>query len=81
MKAETYSYLTEDYHENKKPKGKKKKKCVKKGKLTFAEYKHCLEANKPFRKKKIKLDVDNLDVKTHKEFIKKKNYIRRIVNI
>ena len=80
MKAETYSYLTEDYHENKKPKGKKKK-CVKKGKLTFAEYKHCLEANKPFRKKKIKLDVDNLDVKTHKEFIKKKNYIRRIVNI
>ena len=33
----------------------KKKKCVKKGKLTFAEYKHCLEANKPFRKKKLNL--------------------------
>ena len=26
--------------------------------------------------KKIKLDVDNLDVKTHKEFIKNSNYIR-----
>ena len=37
-----------------KTKNQKAKKSVSR-KETFEEYKHCLEANKPFRKKKLNL--------------------------
>ena len=51
LRLKTYSYLTDENDENKKAKGTKK--CFKKGKLKFEDYKHCLEPaqpqNKPIR--------------------------------
>ena len=42
LKTKTNSYLTEDNDEDKKKKSRKK--CDKKRKLKFEDYKHCLEA-------------------------------------
>ena len=42
LKTKTNSYLTEDNDEDKKEKSRKK--CDKKRKLKFEDYKHCLEA-------------------------------------
>ena len=41
LRSETYSYLTDDSSEDKKAKGTKK--CVKKAKLKFGNYKNRLE--------------------------------------
>ena len=42
LRAETYSYLTDDDFENKKSKGTKS--CFIKGKSKFEDYKNCLDA-------------------------------------
>ena len=42
LRQKTYSYLTNDNNETKKPENTKK--CVIKWKLKFGNYKHCLEA-------------------------------------
>ena len=42
LRVELYSYLTDDSSEDKKAKGTKK--CVRKRKLKFEDYKNCLEA-------------------------------------
>ena len=42
LRVEMYSYLTDDSSEDKKAKGTKK--CVRKRKLKFEDYKNCLEA-------------------------------------
>ena len=42
LRVEMYSYLTDDSSEDKKAKGTKK--CVRKRKFKFEDYKNCLEA-------------------------------------
>ena len=42
LRAKTYSYLIDDGNEDKKAKGTKK--CIIKRKLTFENYKNCLDA-------------------------------------
>ena len=59
VKANRYSYLTDDNDENKKAKGTKK--CVVRQKLKFKGCKNCLEANL--------LDGDS-SRENHKEFMK-----------
>ena len=72
LRAKTYSYLTDDGSEDKKTKGTKK--CVMKRKLTFENYKNCLEATQLKIKinhlEKSKSDIDSIK-ENHKEFIKK----------
>ena len=62
LRAETYSYLTDDSSEDKR--AKDKKKCVIKRKLKFENYKNCLEANKHENKmnclEKNKINIDSL---------------------
>ena len=58
LRAETYSYLTDDSSEDKR--AKDKKKCVIKRKLKFENYKNCLEATQlenkiTYPEKKMKL--------------------------
>ena len=60
LRAETYSYLTDDDFENKKSKGAKS--CFIKGKSKFEDYKNCLDATQLEHKinhlEKYKNDVD-----------------------
>ena len=42
LRSKTYIHLIEDGSKDKKPKGTKK--CIKKGKLKFENYKNCIEA-------------------------------------
>ena len=60
LRAETYSYLTDDDFENKKSKGTKS--CFIKGKNKFEDYKNCLDATQLEHKinhlEKYKNDVD-----------------------
>ena len=62
LRAETYSYLTDDSSEDKR--AKDKKKCVIKRNLKFENYKNCLEANKHENKmnclEKNKINIDSL---------------------
>ena len=57
LRPKTYSYLTNDNNETKKPENTKK--CVMKWKLEFGNYKHCLETtqleNKISKLEKIEL--------------------------
>ena len=48
LRAKTYSYLKDNNDEDKKAQGTKK--CVKKRKLRFQDYKNCLEAAQTERK-------------------------------
>ena len=60
LRAKAYSYLKENYDEDKKARGTKK--CVLKRKLNFQDYKNCLEAAQieseinHLEKKKIEVD-------------------------
>ena len=71
LRAETYRYLIDDRSEDKKSKGTKK--CVIKRKLTFENYKNCLEATQLDTKinhlEKIEISVDSFK-KVHKEFLR-----------
>ena len=70
LRAKTYSYLKENYDEDKK-KSKDTKKCVVKRKNKFQDYENCLEAaqieNRINHLEKNKIDVDSLkkDKKNH----------------
>ena len=71
LRAKTYSYLKDNNDEDKK--AKDTKKYVIKRKLTFQDYKNCLEAAQIERKinnlRKKKIDVDSLK-KDQKEILK-----------
>ena len=68
LRPKTLNYLTEDNHENKKPKGTKL--SVIKRKLNSEEHKHCLETtqfeNEINQVEKNEVDVDSLRV-NHKK--------------
>ena len=82
LKAKTYSYLKKEGSEDKKTKSTKK--CVKKRKSKFQNYKNCLEATQLENKKnyleKNKIGIDNLR-KDHKEFIKSNKLILKTQQI
>ena len=63
LRAKAYSYLKENNNEDKKAEGTQK--CVIKRKLTFEDYKTCLEAtqidNKRSHLEKHQIDLDRLN--------------------
>ena len=74
FRAKTYSYLRDDSNEDNKAKGTKK--CVKKRKLKFEDYKNCLEATQTENKTKY-LEENKTDKDNIKEFIKNNKSIKK----
>ena len=76
LRAKTYSYLKDNNDEDKKAKGTKN--CAIKRKLTFQNFRNCLEAAQIERKtnqsRKIKIDLDCLE-EDQKEFVKNNKLI------
>ena len=76
LTAKTYSYLKDNNDEDKKAKGTKN--CAIKRKLTFQNFRNCLEAAQIERKtnqsRKIKIDLDCLE-EDQKEFVKNNKLI------
>ena len=74
LRAKTYSYLIDDSREDKKTKGTKE--CHKK--LTFENYKNCLEVtqleNTRSHLEKNKINIDSIK-QNHKEFIRNNKLI------
>ena len=64
LRAKTYSYLKDNNDKDKKAKGTKK--CVIKRKLTFQDYKNCLEAAQVENK----INQNKTDVDSPEELIK-----------
>ena len=64
LRAKTYSYLKDNNDKDKKAKGTKK--CVIKRKLTFQDYKNCLEAAQVENK----INQNKIDVDSPEELIK-----------
>ena len=67
LRPKTYSYLTDDFKEDKKTKGTKK--CVIKQRLKFNDYKNCLLNNEIILKSQQRFKSERHDVYT-KEIIK-----------
>ena len=74
FRAKTYSYLRDDSNEDNKANGTKK--CVKKRKLKFEDYKNCLEATQTENKTKY-LEENKTDKDNIKEFIKNNKSIKK----
>ena len=62
LRPETYSYLTDDFEEDKKAKGTKK--CVIKRRLKFSDYKDCLLNNEIMLKSQQRIKSEKHDVYT-----------------
>ena len=62
LRSKTYSYLTDDYKENKNAKGTKK--CVIKRRLKFSDYKDCLLNNEIILKSHQRFKSEKHDVYT-----------------
>ena len=62
LKPKTYSYLTDDYEEDKKAKGTKK--CVIKRRVKFSDYKDCLLNNGIILKSQQRFKCEKRDVYT-----------------
>ena len=75
LRAKTYIYLIDDGSEDKK--AKYTKKCVIKRKLTFENYKNCLDATQ-LENKINYLEKNKIDINSFKEFIKNNKSILKI---
>ena len=75
LRAKTYIYLIDDGSEDKK--AKYTKKCVMKRKLTFENYKNCLDATQ-LENKINYLEKNKIDINSFKEFIKNNKSILKI---
>ena len=62
LRPKTYSYLTNDCEEDKK--AKRTKKCVRKRRLTFSDYKDCLLNNEIILKSQQRFKSEKHDVYT-----------------